>query len=150
MSSAPAARSMNTGSRPIARIARTGELTPPGRTRTARAYSAADRVSVSEVVTPRCSAWALPSGRPLSSPARSSSVRPLPLPERVREVEHPDLLELRRGVEGGPLLDARRLGDRVEDRVALLLGAPVGHGEHGVGPVGVGRALVAVRDAAER
>jgi hypothetical protein len=34
--SAPAARSMKIGSRPIARIARTGELTPPGSRRTAR------------------------------------------------------------------------------------------------------------------
>jgi hypothetical protein len=34
--SAPEARSMKIGSRPIARIARTGELTPPGSTCTAR------------------------------------------------------------------------------------------------------------------
>ncbi len=40
-------------------------------------------------------------------------------------------------------------GDRVEDRVALLLGAAVGHGEHRVGPVGIRGALVAVRDAPE-
>jgi hypothetical protein len=34
--SAPLARSMKIGSRPIARIARTGELTPPGSTWSAR------------------------------------------------------------------------------------------------------------------
>jgi hypothetical protein len=36
---------MNSGSRPIARIARTGELTPPARTAHAREYSSAERES---------------------------------------------------------------------------------------------------------
>src|SRR4029078_9021818 len=48
-----------------------------------------------------------------------------------------------------PLVDAGLLRDRVEDRVALLLAATVGHGEERVGPVLVGGELVAVRDAAE-
>ena len=47
------------------------------------------------------------------------------------------------------LLDPALLRDRVEDRVALLLRAAVGHREHRVGPVLVGGALVAVGDAAE-
>src|SRR5215217_8059084 len=102
---------MKIGSRPIARIARTGELTPPGRTARARSNSAV-----------------------LSFPAL----------EVVGEVEEPDLLELGRRVEGGALLDPGLGGDRVEDRVALLLRAAVGHGEDRVRPVLVGGALVAV------
>src|SRR4051794_34142964 len=108
---------MKTGSRPIARIARTGEFTPPGR-----------------------SAWA----------RLNSSVLSFPALEVVGEVEEADLLELRRGVERRALVHAGVLGDRVEDRVALLLGAAVGHREDAVGPVRVRRPLVAVRDAAER
>ena len=46
-------------------------------------------------------------------------------------------------------VDAGLLGDRVEHGVALLLGAAVRHREDRVGPVLVGRALVAVGDAAE-
>src|SRR3954453_4127322 len=107
---------MKIGSRPIARIARTGELTPPG-----------------------SSAWAL----------SNSSVLSFPALEVVGEVEEADLLELGRRVERRALADPGVLGDGVEDRVALLLGAPVGHREDAVGPVGVGRTLVAVRDAAE-
>src|SRR3954471_4593580 len=84
-----------------------------------------------------------------TSRARPSPVLPLPRLEVVEEVQHPDLLELRGRVERRALLDPRGLGDRVEDRVALLFGSPVGHREDGVGPVGVRRALVAVRDAAE-
>src|SRR4051794_5009853 len=125
---------MNSGSRPIARMARTGEFTPPGRSVTARPYRAADFVSLRlEVAT---------------TVRSDACVLALPLTERVREVEHPDLLVLRRGVERGALVDPRLLGDRVEDRVALLLGAPVGHREQRVGPVGVRRALVAVGDPA--
>src|SRR3954452_4459141 len=113
MISAPSARSMNSGSRPIARIARTGELTPPGRTATARPYSAADFVSVSEDVATR------------SDPG----VLALPVPECLGEVEHPDLLELGGGVQRGALADPGLLRDRLEDGVALLLRAPVGHRE---------------------
>src|SRR3954454_17258905 len=115
-SSAPVPPQTKTGSRPIARIARTGEFTPPGRT-----------------------AWA----------RLNSSVLSFPALELVGEVEQADLLELSRGVERRALLHAGLGGDRVEDRVALLLGAAVGHREDRVGPVGVGRPLVAVRDAAE-
>src|SRR3954453_17619236 len=108
---------MKIGSRPIERMARTGELTPPGRT-----------------------AWAL-----LNSPVLS-----FPALEVVGEVEEADLLELGRRVERRTLVHAGVLGDRVEDRVALLLRAAVGHREDAVGPVRVGRPLVAVADAAER
>ena len=48
--SGPLARSTKIGVRPIARIARTGEFTPPGSRPTARAYASADRVSRSETV----------------------------------------------------------------------------------------------------
>src|SRR5215217_2070410 len=106
---------MKIGSRPIARIARTGEFTPPGST--ARAVS-------------------------------NSPVLSFPALEVVGEVEEADLLELGRRVERRPLLDAGVLRDRVEDRVALLLRAAVRHREDAVGPVGVGRPLVAVADAA--
>src|SRR4051795_8431474 len=107
---------MKIGSRPIARIARTGELTPPGRT-----------------------AWAL----------SNSSVLSFPALEVVGEVEEADLLELGRGVERRALVHAGVRGNRVEDRVALLLRAAVGHREHAVGPVRVGRPLIAVRDPPE-
>src|SRR3954463_2449872 len=106
---------MKIGSRPIDRIARTGEFTPPGNT-----------------------AWA----------RLNSSVLSFPALELVGEVEEADLLELGRRVERGALLDSGVGGDRVENRVALLLGAAVGHREDRVRPVGVGRPLVAVRDAA--
>src|SRR3954465_14748939 len=108
---------MKTGSRPIARIARTGEFTPPGSTARARL---------------------------------NSSVLSFPALEVVGEVEEADLLELGRGVERRAVVDVRLLGDGVEDRVALLLRAAVRHREDRVGPVRVGRPLVAVRDAAER
>src|SRR5919199_1775535 len=114
--SAPAPLATKIGSRPIARIARTGEFTPPGSTARARSNSAV-----------------------LSFPAL----------EVVGEVEEPDLLELGRRVERGALADAGLRRDRVEDRVALLLRAAVGHREHRVGPVRVRRPLVAVRDPAE-
>src|SRR3954468_9551429 len=107
---------MKIGSRPIERIARTGEFTPSGRTARARL---------------------------------NSSVLSFPALEVVGEVEEADLLELGRGIERRALLHAGVHGDRVEDRVALLLRAAVGHGEDAVGPVRVGRPLVAVRDAAE-
>src|SRR6202040_2673520 len=126
-SSAPSPRAMKSGSRPIARIARTGELTPPGSTSRARRYSSAECVSVSDAVTnPR------------------SSVPRLPALELLGEVQQADLLELRRRVERRALMDARLLGDRVEHRVALLLGAAVGHREDRVRPVLVGGTLVAV------
>src|SRR5262249_10849570 len=109
------------GSRPICRIARTGELTPPGSTRRARSYSSALR-----------GVFSFPPG------------------VVVGEVVQADLLVLGRGVERGAIVGAHpALGrDRVEDRVALLLRAAVGHGEDAVGPVLVGRPLVAVGDAA--
>src|SRR3954470_22734363 len=100
----------------MARIARTGEFTPPGRT-----------------------AWA----------RLNSSVLSFPALEVVGEVEEADLLELGRRVERRPLRHAGLYRDRVEDRVALLLGPAVGHREDAVGPVGVRRPPVAVRDAAE-
>src|SRR3954452_16464751 len=115
-SRAPRPLATKIGSRPIERIARTGEFTPPGRTARARS---------------------------------NSSVLSFPALEVVGEVEEADLLELGRRVERRAVLDARLRGDRVEDGVALLLGAAVGHREDRVGPVGVRRPLVAVRDAAE-
>src|SRR2546421_63431 len=116
---------MKIGSRPIWRIARTGELTPPASTSTARRKSSLER-SVETV---------------LRLPARVV----------VGEVVQAHLLVLGRGVQRGPIgpLQAALVGDRVEDRVALLLRAPMGHREDAVGPVGVGGPLVAVRDAAE-
>src|SRR5918912_1414646 len=108
---------MKIGSRPIARIARTGEFTPPGSSARARS---------------------------------NSSVLSFPALELVGEVEEADLLELGRRVERRALVHAGVLGDRVEDRVALLLRAPVRHREDRVGPVRVGGPLVAVRDPAER
>src|SRR5881227_3606162 len=108
---------MKIGSRPIARMARTGEFTPPGSSALARSNSCV--VSFPALVV-------------------------------VGEVEEADLLELGARVERGALADAGVGGDRVEDRVALLLGAAVGHREDAVRPVRVGRPLVAVRDAAER
>src|SRR5438874_12699536 len=117
-SSAPSARAMKIGSRPIARIARTGELTPPGITSSARRYSSPERVSVSDAVTDGL-----------------SSVLALPALEVLGEVQEADLLELGRGVERRALLDARLGGHGVEHGVALLLGAPVRHREHRVGPV---------------
>src|SRR3954467_7535226 len=99
----PSPRSMKIGSRPICCIARTGELTPPGRTSTARRYSSAERASL--------------------------GILPLPGRVIVGEVAQPDLLVLRGRVQGRPILAVQvvGVGDRVEDRVALLLGAPVGH-----------------------
>src|SRR3954453_11407747 len=124
-SSAPDPDATNTGSRPIERIARTGEFTPPGRTAWARSKRGVLRGSTRAV---------------LSFPAL----------EVVREVQEPDLLELGRRVQSRPIPHARLQRDRVEDRVALLLRATVRHREHRVGPVGVGRPLVAVRNPAER
>src|SRR3954469_2799230 len=115
--SAPSPRAMKIGSRPIARMARTGEFTPPGSSARARS---------------------------------NSSVLSFPALEVVGEVEEADLLELGRRVERRALVHAGVLGDGVEDRVALLLRAAVRHREDAVGPVRVGRPLVAVRDAAER
>src|SRR3954451_3161954 len=116
-SSAPAPYATKIGSRPIERIARTGELTPPGSTARARS---------------------------------NSGVLSFPALEVVGEVDEPDLLELGRRVERRAVVDAGLGGDRVEDRVALVLRASVGHREDGVGAVLVGRPLIAVRDAAER
>src|SRR5690348_9794397 len=101
----------------MARIARTGEFTPPGRTRTARAYASAARASVSEAGT------------------GSGPVLAFPVLVVVREVQEADLLKLGARVQRRALGDAGVVGDRVEDRVALLLGAPVGHREDAVGPV---------------
>src|SRR3954449_10369137 len=115
-SSAPDPLATKIGSRPIERMARTGEFTPPGSTARARL---------------------------------NSSVLSFPALEVVGEVEEADLLELGRRVERGAVVDSGFLRDRVQDRVALLLGAAVGHREDRVRPVGVGRPLVAVRDPAE-
>src|SRR4051812_3425847 len=90
---------------------------------------------------------------PPGSTARArlnSSVLSFPALEVVGEVEEPDLLELRRRVQRRAVVDAGLHSDGVEDRVALLLRAAVRHREDRVGPVRVGRPLVAVRDAAER
>src|SRR5258707_14086759 len=75
----------------------------------------------------------------------------LPLGVVVGEVVQPDLLVLSRGIEGGAVLrtHAAIRGDRVEDCVALFLRTAVGHSEDAVGPVLVGRALVAGGDATE-
>src|ERR1700709_2951071 len=75
----------------------------------------------------------------------------LPAPVVVGAGVQADFLVLGRGVEGGAVLGthAAVLGDRVEHRVALLLGAAVGHREDAVGPVRISGTLVAVGDAAE-
>src|SRR3954463_3281833 len=137
-SSAPSPRATKIGSRPIERIARTGELTPPGGSSRARRYSSAD-----------LKRGAQPGRWPGEHGSLFLSVLRFPLLVLVREVEKAGLLELGRGVERAPVLDAGEFGDRVEDGVALILGAAVGHGEDRVGPILVGRPLVAVRDAAE-
>src|SRR4029077_20741318 len=130
---------MKIGSRPIARIASTGELTPPGRTSSARLYNSAERVSVSDAIN---------RARSRGVPQRhSSSIFPLPVLEVLGEVQQADLLELGRGVERRALVDSSLLGDRVEHRVALLLGASVRHREHRVRPILIRGALVAVGDA---
>src|SRR4051812_28765408 len=138
--SAPDPDAMNRGSRPIERMARTGEFTPPGST--ARAWS--NRVALRSA----CRALRSASRGALRSACRS--VLGFPALEVVREVQEPDLLELGRRIERGAVLHAGFHGNGVEDRVALVLRAPVGHREHRVGPVLVGGPLVAVRDAAER
>src|SRR6202000_3163936 len=96
ISSAPSPRSMNNGSRPIAPIARTGELTPPGSRRSARLYSSADLESVREAIT-----------------GLRSSVPALPVLELLGEVQQPDLLELGRGVESRAARDPCLLRDRM-------------------------------------
>src|SRR5687767_15919944 len=108
-------------------MALTGELTPPGSSRCA---------SPNEYLR----------GRSVPAVRFSAAIRPalagvlrFPPLVLVGEVQEPDLLELGRRVEDRAVVDARLLGDPVEDRVALLLRAAVGHREHGVGPVPVGR-----------
>src|SRR3954453_23120612 len=82
--------------------------------------------------------------------ARSNSgALSFPALEVVGEVEEPDLLELGRRVERRAVVDAGLGGDRVEDRVALLLRAPMRHREDRVGPVLVGRPRVEGRKAGE-
>src|SRR5436190_10102537 len=120
---------MNSGSRPIERMARTGELTPPGSRPVVRAYSRFEPASVSGMVM----AASFPDRAPLRRPARpprdrqarpavlASGVLALPAPEVVGEIQEADLLVLGRGVQRRPLLDPGSLGDRVQDRVALLL-----------------------------
>src|SRR5437763_12775421 len=153
----PAPLEMKIGSRPIARIARTGELTPPGSSSRARRYSSLERVVSVGVDPPR----GFPPRVLISPPditsrltaraSRSLNARVLafPVPVLLGEVQQADLLELGRGVERGAFADSGVLGDRVEDRVAFLLRAAVRHREDRVGPVGVRRPLVAVRDAPE-
>src|SRR6201999_974007 len=84
--------------------------------------------------------------------AATLGVRRVPFGVVRREVLEPDLLVLGRRVERGAVVGTHfaGLGDRVEHRVALLLGAAVGHREDDVGPVVVGRPLVAVADPAGR
>src|SRR3954470_6431104 len=134
---------MKIGSRPIWRIARTGELTPPGRTCWARRKR-------SVIVIPLCSAVPFDRYAPIRN-SRSSRVGSFPSGVVLGEVVEANLLVLGRGVEGGALVRSHPAlgGDRVEDRVALLFRAAVGHREDAVGPVLVGRPLVAVGDAAE-
>src|SRR5437868_14151306 len=115
---------MKSGSRPIERIARTGELTPPGRSCWARAKSSAERASDIRFRPPVTASGDL---------LATSPVLTFPRLELVREVQQADLLELGRGVERRALGDAVRLGDRVEDRVALLLRPAVSHREDAVG-----------------
>src|SRR5437660_7328311 len=126
--SAPSPRAMKIGSRPIARMARTGELTPPGMSASARRYCSAERVSVSDTVT-----------------GSRSSVPALPGREVLGEVQQPDLLELRGGVQRGALADAGARRDRVEHRITLLARAPVRHREDRVWPVRIGGPLIAMR-----
>src|SRR3954453_20116433 len=134
ISSAPSPRATKIGwSRPIERMARTGEFTPPGISSSARRYNSAERPS---------------------PPANGSDTRVLALPLGVvvGEVVQADLLVLgRRGQDRAIVpVELVLVGDPVEDRVALLLGAPVGHREDGVRPVRIGGALVAVRDPTDR
>src|SRR3954451_24268442 len=72
---------------------------------------------------------------PPGSTARArlnSSVLSFPALEVVREVQEPDLLELCRRIQSRAIVHARLHGDRVEDRVALILRATVRHREHRV------------------
>src|SRR3954464_12109074 len=97
VSSAPSPDATKIGSRPIERMARTGEFTPPGSTARARL---------------------------------KSSVLSFPALEVVREVQEPDLLELGRRIQSRAIVHAGFQGDRVEDRVALILRATVRHREN--------------------
>src|SRR5450755_193057 len=147
---APAPEAMKIGSRPIDRIARTGELTPPGSSGSARAYSSLERVvsNPASMVTiyPRCFAAMRNSPGRRSRPHSHAGVLAFPVPVVRGEIQQSNLLELRGGVQRCPFLDTGLARDRVQDRVAFPLGAAVGHCEHRVGPVLVGRPLIAVGD----
>src|SRR5918994_283589 len=78
--------------------------------------------------------------------AQDACVEALPGLHLGREVAHPRLLVLAGGVEGGGVCEARLLGHRCEYVLAFFDAAAVDHGEDGVGPVLVGRPLVAVGD----
>src|SRR5438874_9242705 len=107
---------MKIGSRPIARIARTGELTPPGITSSARRYSSPERVSVSDAVTDGL-----------------SSVLALPALEVLGEVQEADLLELHRRVERRTSHLPQRRGHGGQHLVEHILGVPLRQSEHRVG-----------------
>src|ERR671916_643632 len=78
--------------------------------------------------------------------AQDAGVEALPSLHLRREVAYPRLLVLAGGVEGGVVGEAGLLGHRRKNVLALLDAATVDHGEDGVGPVLVGRPLVAVGD----
>src|ERR1700760_2017052 len=146
---------MKIGSRPIWRIARTGEFTPPGRTFRARSLTLRVPAKMKRVRLASAAPsggrtqggrMAAPFGRLRTTPrevcaappgVRGSSwrallgVRRLPLGVIRSEVVEADLLVLGRRVEGGAVVRAHLagLGDRVEHRVALLFRAAVGHRE---------------------
>src|ERR671911_1191524 len=77
---------------------------------------------------------------------QDAGVEALPSLHLGREVAHPRLLVFAGGVEGGVVCKSRLLGHCPEYVLAFLDGAAVDHGEDRVGPVFVGRPLVAVGD----
>src|SRR4051794_3150868 len=117
---------MKIGSRPTARMARTGLFTPPGNTPTARSKSSCER------------SWRN------ASPSTRSAISRLPGGIVGREIVKAHLLVLGRRVERRPVVAVQPADTRnaVEHRVAFLLRAAVRHREDTVGPVGVGRAAI--------
>src|SRR5919107_19462 len=78
--------------------------------------------------------------------AQYAGVKALPGLHLRRKVTHPRLLVLAGRVERGVVRKARLLGHSGEHVLALFHAAAVHHGEHRVGPILVGRALIAVGD----
>src|SRR5919112_576421 len=78
--------------------------------------------------------------------AQYAGVEALPGLHLRRKVTHPRLLVLAGRVERGVVRDARLLGHSGEHVLALFHAAAVHHGEDRVGPILVGRALIAVGD----